>query len=396
MEGTTCTAEEYISFKSSKGASMVCLSRGESIGLALVAESALISLLAVTGVFCLIIRNAFRNKCLFKRPADIYMISLFMFDFIMAVGHVLDLRWVQEGKIQVEGYCTAQGIIQQIGETGSALSTLAIAIFSVVAVLWGKLSRNFLAAYLVVSFTWIFVALLVGIGYSQRGPDSYETPDGYWCWIGASHPVDKYLGEYVWMWVAMFVSFLAYTPLFFWARGNLSIDPAHWWKIHLHKNISEKHSFDPDGRKRRAMGLIAYPLVFALIILPFSVVRWTSNFGTGKNKLTVLTFATQFLYSLSGTFNVLLFIFTRTGLLIPHGTRARVRRAFFHSSDGSTSVGDIEVAEARWAFEELPGRTLSIQRNMAAGPPVPLKGLPNFDDRSSYRGSVHKVPVPSA
>ncbi|KZP09515.1 hypothetical protein FIBSPDRAFT_681977, partial [Athelia psychrophila] len=296
---------------SSNGTSMVCLSRGESIGLALVAESALISLLAVTAVFCLIIRNAFRNKCLIKRPADIYMISLFTFDLIMAVGHVLDLGWIQGGKIQVGNYCTAQGTIQQIGETGSALATLAIAIYSVFAVLWGKLSGNFVAAYLVVGFTWIFVALLVAIGVTTPGSDHYETPDGFWCWIGRKHSIDRYLGEYVWMWAAMFGSFLAYTPLFFWARGNLSIDPAHWWKIRLHRSLSDEHSIDPDGRKRRAMGLIAYPLVFALIILPFSVVRWTSNFGTGKHKLTALTFATQFLYSLTGTFNVLLFLFTR-------------------------------------------------------------------------------------
>ncbi|KZP09505.1 hypothetical protein FIBSPDRAFT_679383, partial [Athelia psychrophila] len=290
------------------------LSRGASIGLALVAESALISFLAVTGVFCLIIRNAFRNKCLIKRPADIYMISLFTFDLIMAVGHVLDLRWVHDGNIPMGGYCTAQGIIQQIGETGSALATLAIAIYSVFAVLWGKLSRNFVAAYLVVGITWIFVAMLVSIGVPRYGRN-YETPDGFWCWIGKKHSIDRYLGEYVWMWAAMLVSFLAYTPLFFWARGNLRIAPAYWWKIRFHKIIPDEYNIDPDGQKRRAMGLIAYPLVFALIVLPLSVVRWTSDFGTSKHKLVVLTFATQFLHSLSGAFNVLLFLFTRSGLL---------------------------------------------------------------------------------
>ncbi|KZP09508.1 hypothetical protein FIBSPDRAFT_938458, partial [Athelia psychrophila] len=41
------------------------------------------------------------------------------------------------------------------------------------------------------------------------------------------------------------------------------------------------------------MGLIAYQLVFTLIILPLSVVRWTLNFSIVKNKFTVLTFATH-------------------------------------------------------------------------------------------------------
>ncbi|KAF7972377.1 hypothetical protein HWV62_18086 [Athelia sp. TMB] len=188
------------------------------------------------------------------------VLSLFTFDLIMAMGHVLDIRWINEGKIYVGGYCTAQGTLQQIGETGSALATLAIAVHTIIAVLWGKLSRNTLVAYIVVGSTWLFVILFVAIGVSlnTHGSEHYETPDGYWCWIGKNHKLEEYLGEYVWMWVAMFVSFAAYTPLFFWARGNMSVDPAYWWKIRFHKNATDEHTIDPDGKKRRAMGLIAY------------------------------------------------------------------------------------------------------------------------------------------
>lgn len=210
------------------------------------------------------------------------------------------------------------------------------------------------------------------------------------------------------MWVAMFVSFSAYTPLFFWARGNMSIDPVYWWKVRFHRSSTDEHTIDPDGKKRRAMGLIAYvhppnfhgivrstysctysyPLVFALIILPFSVVRWTSKFGSGKHSLTPETFATQSIYSLSGTFNVLLFLFTRTGLLVPHGQRGALRRAFWRSSDGS--VIDVEVSVSRWE-EQMVDRAGPIQTRPREGYPMPLKALPSIDDRSSFHGSVHKV-----
>lgn len=47
----TCTAEEQALFQQTRGASIVCFTRGDSIGLTLVAESAFISLLAVLAVF---------------------------------------------------------------------------------------------------------------------------------------------------------------------------------------------------------------------------------------------------------------------------------------------------------------------------------------------------------
>ena len=61
---------------------------------------------------------------LVQNPVDIYMLSLFTFDLIQAVGTVLDVKWVNEGMVYTGTYCTAQGTIQQLGETGVAIATL--------------------------------------------------------------------------------------------------------------------------------------------------------------------------------------------------------------------------------------------------------------------------------
>ncbi|KZP19917.1 hypothetical protein FIBSPDRAFT_1023946 [Athelia psychrophila] len=55
-------------------------------------------------------------------------------------------------------------------------SPKAITIFRAVTVLRGKLSYNLLTPYLVVSFIWIFVTLLVAITHR---PNYYDTPDGH-------------------------------------------------------------------------------------------------------------------------------------------------------------------------------------------------------------------------
>jgi hypothetical protein len=54
LDGSICTPEEQALARSSHGASIVCLTRGDSIGLTIVAESGFISLMAVVGVFVLI------------------------------------------------------------------------------------------------------------------------------------------------------------------------------------------------------------------------------------------------------------------------------------------------------------------------------------------------------
>lgn len=64
--------------------------------------------------------------------------------------------------------------------------------------------------------------------------------------------------------------------------------------------------------------IFSYPIAFAMITLPISAVRWRSGFGHGHHTLpSVATFVTEFIYSLSGAVNVLLFLFTRKDLFLP-------------------------------------------------------------------------------
>ena len=145
--------------------------------------------------------------------------------------------------------------------------------------MWGKLGHQINVAYYVVGFTWLFVILFVGIstGIHTKGSEHYMTPDGvrlrplrlldltnfvlfqFWCWIGDGperYKKERIAGEYFELLAAMFISFIAYIPLFFWARGNITIDRVHWWKVDFHR-ATDVGGNDKDGRKRRAYGMIA-------------------------------------------------------------------------------------------------------------------------------------------
>jgi hypothetical protein len=56
-----------------------------------------------------------------------------VFDFLQAMGGVLDVRWAHNGIVNSGPYCKAQGIIQQIGEVGVALITLVRLIFMILS-----------------------------------------------------------------------------------------------------------------------------------------------------------------------------------------------------------------------------------------------------------------------
>ena len=53
----------------------------------------------------------------------------------------------------------------------------------------------------------------------------------YWCWVGPRYKHERIWGEYLWMWVALFVSILVYVPLVLWNMGHIWIEDERWWVI---------------------------------------------------------------------------------------------------------------------------------------------------------------------
>ena len=74
----------------------------------------------------------------------------------------------------------------------------------------------------------------------------------YWCFVNAAYLEWRLLGEYLWMWLALFLSCLIYIPLYLWMRGYIISDPSSLWKWRLK---SSKDS-DPCRQARRRLSLI--------------------------------------------------------------------------------------------------------------------------------------------
>ena len=103
-----------------------------------------------------------------------------------------------------------------------------------------------------------------------------------------------------------------------------------------------------------------------MVALPYSAIRWKTRFGSSAHSLPTATFAVYFLFGLSGAFNVLLIIFTRSDLLfLPNGNGI---------PPVALSVGSFESAPS----SSIPGS--GARQRPRGDQPVPLGALPGEDD----------------
>jgi hypothetical protein len=61
---------------------------------------------------------------LIRTHVDAYLLSLFSSEILQGLGAIMDIKWVHEGAVYCSDFCTAQGALQTIGETGVAMGTL--------------------------------------------------------------------------------------------------------------------------------------------------------------------------------------------------------------------------------------------------------------------------------
>ncbi|KAF8261259.1 hypothetical protein EI94DRAFT_1746334, partial [Lactarius quietus] len=260
----------------------------------LIFGASLLSFGAIIVIFILIVKDLPNGDWkLLRTPADIYMLSLFVYDILEAIGGTLNIRWAQDGIVTTGAYCTAQGITKQIGAVGVALTTLILTIHTFTAALWGVGADARYFAFGIVTLICLFVLLWVGIGNGIH--KNFETPTPYWCWIGPKYDGERLAGEYIWMWIALFASVVMYIPVHLWMKGHLSVDDEKWYKFRLVKSDVEY------SQRRATLGILFYPLAYSLMVIPLSVSP---------------IFFGSIMFNLSGALNVLLFLNVRPHLLL--------------------------------------------------------------------------------
>ncbi|KAG9085447.1 hypothetical protein FS749_004412 [Ceratobasidium sp. UAMH 11750] len=317
----------------------VCLSTGAVVGLSFHAQMGLISLVSLLILLGIIARN-YRRMCiqrpnggwrLFRGNVDILMLNLIVADILMSFGAISDVYWAHHRQVFCGSYCNAQGVLQTMGETAAALSTLAVAIYTFLAIYRDRHPKyNPLRCIAVVSVIWLWVLLwaVIPLGVKRgTGPDKdgnvqeFYTPTPWWCWINGKYMAERVVAEYLWLWIAGIGSIALYVPSYFKVRnrqGNSRSNERPRNSM-IGPDADAQSIESSTGGNDEAVKMLWYPLVYTLCVLPLSIIRWTGfvhpELSTNPHILAPSMIFSS-IFNLMGLFNVGLILWTRPAILL--------------------------------------------------------------------------------
>ncbi|KAI0247661.1 hypothetical protein BJV78DRAFT_1243822 [Lactifluus subvellereus] len=234
----------------------------------------------------------------------------------------MNIKWVVDGSVRPGAFCSVQGAVKQISDVGCALSTLVISLYTFRTLCFMKVPhdddqlheektrrKRLYYSLLVVVCIWAVVALIVGINVAVNGASHFYGPAGYWCWIPSEFKIQRTACDFGLMWMTAAANIVIYAILFLYFRGYITTSGS---RIHTSRR---PESVNIHGPLKQAFGLLFYPLVYIVTVLPLSIARYR-DFAHHRVPFAA-TISVDAIYLSSGLLNVILFSTTRP-FLLPH------------------------------------------------------------------------------
>ncbi|KAH9079687.1 hypothetical protein EDB83DRAFT_2671293 [Lactarius deliciosus] len=326
---------------------------GHRIGVFILAEISAVSACAVTFLLAYIaysaisIRSSARRRWKIESPVHLFLLNQLVFDLIQALGGLMNMKWAFDGTVHRGSFCTAQGLIKQLADVGTALSAGNVAIYTFSTLIFRlKPDTNMFRGFLIVAGIWISIILNVAINVGINGASRFYGPTGPWCFIVAEFQIQITVGDFMWMWISAFSSLLAYLAVFLVLKGFVTVEG---WRVRwTWTHVQESRDIPPSHTL--AYKMLAYPIIYIITVLPLAATRY-SFFINGHTPPFGVTVFADGLYLASGLFNVLLYAYTRP-FLLPHGSDSpdnqsiSIRSEFTQSRSDfprSTTLGNTHV-----------------------------------------------------
>ncbi|KAG8755855.1 hypothetical protein FRC12_010756 [Ceratobasidium sp. 428] len=292
-----------------------------------------------------------------------------MADIVMSFGAIADVYWAYHRQVFCGSFCNAQGVLQTMGETAAALSTLAVTIYTFLAIKQNRHTYRPQLYLALVAAIWLWVLLWAVTPLAiPRGPDSdgagnvknFYAPTP-WCngagltndiwynvsWLNISgmqetQPIHKiFVEHFSRLWLAGIGSIVLYVPSYFSVRQQQrAIEREEVRQIPMvvqigrfnqaeYPEVAEgpKRPVEPDARSvassihenSGAAKLLWYPFVYTLCVLPLSIIRWAGFVNPEllrSSRIQAPTMVFVGIFNLMGLFNVVLILLTRPAVLL--------------------------------------------------------------------------------
>lgn len=288
----------------------------QAAGLLVLVITSSVSALAVLTLLTVIAISAWNtrkvnNPNMFVRShAAAYLISLLICDLLQAIGSIMNAQWYVQQAVSFQPFCTAQGVIKQISDVGTALWALTIALHTFwVLFLRLEVRRAVMISALVALWAAIGTLVISGpatLNIKEKGP--FYAISGYWCWISDQYPISHITLDYMFMFLSAFLSFILYSLVYLKMRGNITIVG---WKLRfrLHRGSGSSGLAADTQTIAIAKQMLLYPVAYTILISPIAISRFIGF--SGREVSFGVTIFSDTIYLLSGLVNVLLFFVTR-------------------------------------------------------------------------------------
>ncbi|KAG8956307.1 hypothetical protein FRC04_004387 [Tulasnella sp. 424] len=254
------------------------------------------------------------SPSLIQSQVGVYFLCLLTCNFAQSLASLLSIRWLSSNAVLPATItCTAQGVIHQFGNVGSALWSLAIAMHTFALLFLGVGRVSAWACLSTIVCIWFVTAGVVAIGPvlvadQERGP--FHGLSGPWCWITEEYTGSRLGLEYFWMFFSAIVSFILCTLVILRLRGNIIIDgrSIRFQSTDRSRTLNDCRASE-NYSLSMAKRMLWCPTIYTVVVLPVVICRWI-EFGGGRIPLGV-TFVTDGIFLLGGTINVAIFATTR-------------------------------------------------------------------------------------
>ncbi|KZS86784.1 hypothetical protein SISNIDRAFT_420513 [Sistotremastrum niveocremeum HHB9708] len=308
---------------------------GIRLGVVFMVQISCLSAISVSCLLCYITWQEikyFREHKKWQTPSPIlvYFISLLSSEFVQAASGIISSVWVHHAGVVEGPLCTAQSILNQMGDVGVALGS------SIAVTTWGLIVRNWRSspspkiALIVVAIIWSFVILVttISLGVHRNKEDPYYGNTKYWCWIRSPTYWKDGVGlEYAFMWLAGLSNILLYVPVSlkifgtYWNKRRRGVGGGAGAESEIDKETKEREN----SMNRVAFQMSLYPVIYLITITPLSISRFMEFARPNNPPPFIFTAFSACLFYSSGIFNALLFSLTRPAL-IPNNPFVHNRR----------------------------------------------------------------------
>ncbi|ELU43670.1 hypothetical protein AG1IA_02298 [Rhizoctonia solani AG-1 IA] len=229
-------------------------------------------------------------------------LNVIVANMIMSLGAISDIRWAYDRQVYCGSFCDAQGIVQTLGETAAALSTLAVAIYTFIAVNSRRPPYD-----------------TPGPGGEEDGVGSIPSTCLNALLLNIFGKLEKSHGTMVSaesiprLWIAGIFSIGLYIPAYYIVRNqqNMFREPV--------PDADRRSVTSTIDETNEAVKMLWYPLAYTLCVLPLSIMRWAAFANPdllNRSQVMPATMVFSSIFNLMGLINVLLIYWTRPAILL--------------------------------------------------------------------------------